>query len=59
MSFQVGKGKQDYPSSALLHLLGEGSPAKMDYRRNGPLILTSPLEDLEEEHHHFADPIPI
>ena len=30
----------------LTPFLGEGSPTKMDYRKNGTLILTSLLEDL-------------
>ena len=35
------------PSSALSHpFLGEGSPARIDYRKKGTLILTSLLEDL-------------
>ena len=34
------------PSSALLPLLGEGSPTKIDYRKKGTLILTCLLEDL-------------
>ena len=36
------------PSSALSHpFLGEGSPTKIDYRKQSTLILTSLLEDLE------------
>ena len=30
----------------LYPLLGEGSPTKIDYRKKGTLILTSPVEDL-------------
>ena len=30
-------------------LFGEGSPAKIDYRKKGTLILTAPLEDLVED----------
>ena len=33
------------PSGALLPFFGEGSPTKIDYRKKGILILTSPLED--------------
>ena len=29
--------------------LGEGSPTKLDYRKQGTLILTSPLEDLDNK----------
>ena len=38
------------PSSALSHpFFGwEGSPAKIDYRKKGTLILTSLLEDLDD-----------
>ena len=30
----------------LTPFLGEGSPTKIDYRKNGTLLLTSLLEDL-------------
>ena len=50
--FKVGsaaeaKGKARSPSSALVPtFLGEGSPAKIDYRKKGTLIFTSLLQDL-------------
>ena len=44
------------PSSALLPFLGEGSPTKIDYRKKGTLILTSPLEDLDQNWHPFDFP---
>ena len=33
-------------SPFLTPFFGEGSPPKIDYRKKGTLILTSPLEDL-------------
>ena len=35
------------PSSALLPFLWEGSPTKIDYKKQ--FLLTSPLEDLDSE----------
>ena len=38
------------PSSAFVFLFfGEGSPTKIDDRKKGTLILTSLLEDLDEQ----------
>ena len=34
------------PARGTVSFLGAGSPTKIDYRKKGTLILTSPLEDL-------------
>ena len=41
--------KASFFGGALLPFLfwGEGSPTKIEYRKDGTLIVTSPLEDLE------------
>ena len=52
-----GKIRIRFPSSALYPFFGEGSPTKIDYRKKvGTLLLTSLLEDLEENASHLTRP---